>query len=81
MDSQMARYRILGRLTLAMAILTSFIGCDQATKLRDRDASALRNAIVLGRHGATGLRSESRWIFKLGLQSDAQRSVLYLRWL
>ena len=28
----MARYRILGRLTLALAILTSFIGCDQATK-------------------------------------------------
>ena len=28
----MARYRKLGRLTLALVILSSFIGCDQATK-------------------------------------------------
>ena len=29
---EMARYRKLGRLALAIAILSSFIGCDQATK-------------------------------------------------
>ena len=32
MDSQTARYRKLGRLTLALLILCSFVGCDQATK-------------------------------------------------
>jgi len=31
-STKMARYRKLARLTLALAILSSFIGCDQATK-------------------------------------------------
>ena len=33
METQMARHRKLGRLALALVILSSFVGCDQATKL------------------------------------------------